>query len=144
MSKSIFFYYSSRFYTSSDLSSNCLTYHDYYNRIINEVGIDFCHHQCCLVDGAKDYFTRSGVSKRIASSYSSNSWHNLLQRWRQVSHTNEGIPQVRCSCIFCMLLHIWCYLYISGPWLVFHEREILTVPYSTLYEWSWMRFRESA
>lgn len=25
------------FYTSSDLSSNCLTYHDYYNRIINEV-----------------------------------------------------------------------------------------------------------
>ncbi|VDK59406.1 unnamed protein product [Cylicostephanus goldi] len=25
------------FYTSSDLSSNCLIYHDYYNRVINEV-----------------------------------------------------------------------------------------------------------
>ncbi|KAK6733940.1 hypothetical protein RB195_017608 [Necator americanus] len=25
------------FYTSSDLSSNCLTYHDYYHRVINEV-----------------------------------------------------------------------------------------------------------
>ncbi|KIH61837.1 dynamin family protein [Ancylostoma duodenale] len=26
------------FYTSSDLSSNCLIYHDYYHRVINEVG----------------------------------------------------------------------------------------------------------